>query len=70
MIKQTILFFFRNIKSNQLYYFINIAGLTIALASVLTIMAYLINEVSFNQNYKNSGNMDIPVMLTPLLRSY
>ena len=57
MIKQTILLFFRNIKSNRLYYFINIAGLTLALASVLTILAYLINEVSFNGNYKNSDSI-------------
>lgn len=53
MIKQTILLFIRNLKSNRLYYFINFAGLTIALASVLTILAYLINEVSYNRDYKN-----------------
>ena len=53
MIKQTILLFIRNLKSNRLYYFINFAGLTIALASVLTILAYLINEVSYNRDFKN-----------------
>ncbi|MEI6140289.1 MAG: FtsX-like permease family protein [Mariniphaga sp.] len=57
MIKQTILLFFRNLKSNRLYYSINIAGLTIALASVLTILVYLINETSFNRNFKNSDNI-------------
>ena len=57
MIKQTILLFFRNFKSNRLYYYINLAGLTIAMASVMTILAYLINETSFNRNYKNSNNI-------------
>lgn len=57
MIRQTIKIFFRSLKSNRLYYSINILGLIIGIASVFTILAYLINETSYNRYHKNSHDI-------------
>lgn len=57
MIRQTIKIFFRSLKSNRLYYSINIFGLIVGIASVFTILAYLINETSYNSYHKNSDEI-------------
>ncbi|MFT3700858.1 MAG: ABC transporter permease [Agriterribacter sp.] len=48
---------FRNIARNNVYSFINIAGLSIGLACAMLIMLYVKDEVSFDRFHKNVNNI-------------
>ncbi len=48
---------FRNLARNKVYSFINIAGLSIGLASAMLIMLYVKDEVSFDRFHKNVNNI-------------
>src|SRR5688572_7052392 len=48
---------FRNLARNKIYSFINIAGLSIGLASAMLIMLYVKDEVSFDRFHKNVNNI-------------
>ncbi len=48
---------FRNLSKNSSYAFINIAGLTIGIASFLMIMIYVQYHLSFDQHIENRNNL-------------
>ncbi|MEJ0101613.1 MAG: ABC transporter permease [Bacteroidota bacterium] len=48
---------FRNFSRNKVYTFINIAGLSLGLASAMLIMLYVKDEVSFDRFHKNVNNI-------------
>ena len=57
MIKNYFKIAFRNIFQNKIYSFINIAGLSVGIASCILILLYIQNEFSydkFNKNYRTS----------------
>ncbi len=56
MLKNYFKISFRNIFQNKIYSFINIAGLSVGIASCILILLYVQNEFSydkFNKNYEN-----------------
>jgi len=57
MIKNYFLLFFRNLKRQKLFTFINILGLTISMASTLLIFLYVQNELSYDRFHKNAGRI-------------
>ena len=48
---------FRNLARNKVYSFINIAGLSLGLASAMLIMLYVKDEVSFDRFHKNVNHI-------------
>lgn len=48
---------FRNLARNKVYSLINIAGLSLGLASAMLIMLYVKDEVSFDRFHKNVNNI-------------
>ena len=56
---------FRNLARNKIYSFINIAGLSLGLASAMLIMLYVKDEVSFDRFHKNVNNIYRIVSKTP-----
>ena len=48
---------FRNLARNQIYSFINIAGLSLGLACAMLIMLYVKDEVSFDRFHKDVNNI-------------
>ncbi|WP_417887728.1 ABC transporter permease [Zunongwangia sp.] len=54
MIKNYIKIAWRNLKSNKIYSFINIAGLTIGLLSCLLVATVVVNELSYDKQWDKS----------------
>ncbi len=48
---------YRNLKRHKGYSFINISGLAVGLASCIIIMAWVMDEVSYDKHYKNAENI-------------
>jgi putative ABC transport system permease protein len=65
MIKNYFKTAFRNLARNKVYSFINIAGLSIGLASAMLIMLYVKDEVSFDRFHKNVTNIYRVVSKSP-----
>lgn len=57
MLKNYIKIAWRNIKSNKLYSFINIFGLTIGLTCCLLITLYIVHETSYDSYHKNINQL-------------
>jgi putative ABC transport system permease protein len=57
MFKNYIKIAWRNIKSNKLYSFINVLGLTIGLTCCLLITLYVIHETSYDSYHKNINHL-------------
>src|SRR5882757_6088411 len=57
MIKNYLKSAFRNIKRHSFISFINIFGLTVGLTCCLLILAYIINERSFDRFNKNADDI-------------
>ena len=57
MIKNYFKTAFRNLYRNRIFSFINIAGLSIGIASAMLIMLYVKDEVSFDRFHKNVNNI-------------
>lgn len=53
MLRNYIKIAWRNIKSNKLYSFINVFGLTIGLTCCLLITLYIVHETSYDKHHKN-----------------
>jgi putative ABC transport system permease protein len=54
MIRYYFLLFFRNLKRQKLFSFINLMGLTVSIASTLLIYLYVRNEFSFDKFHEHS----------------
>jgi len=57
MIKNYILLFFRNLKRQKLFSFINLLGLTVSMASTLLIYLYVTNEFSYDRFHKHADRI-------------
>ena len=57
MLRNYIKIAWRNIKSNKLYSFINIFGLTIGLTCCLLITLYIVHETSYDRYHKNINQL-------------
>jgi putative ABC transport system permease protein len=57
MIKNYFKIALRNLASNKIYSFINIAGLSIGLACAMLIILYVKDEVSYDRFHKNVNNI-------------
>src|ERR1700712_263855 len=56
---------FRNLVRNKVYFFINIAGLSLGLACAMLIMLYVKDEVSFDRFHKNVHDIYRIVSVSP-----
>ncbi len=83
MLKNYLNTAFRFLKRNKLFAGINLLGLSLALAASFIILLYVINEISYNHNYKNreqifrvlsdsegSKSARTPYVLTSALKDY
>ncbi|HLK26934.1 MAG TPA: ABC transporter permease, partial [Puia sp.] len=57
MIKNYFKIAFRNLKKYKFISFINLSGLTIGLTCCLLILAYILNELSYDKYNKNADNI-------------
>jgi putative ABC transport system permease protein len=57
MIRNYIKIAFRNLQRNRLYSFINIAGLTIGMAACLLVATVVIDDLSYDKQWKNAANI-------------
>jgi putative ABC transport system permease protein len=57
MWKNHLLIAFRNLSRNRAFSVINILGLAIGLATCLLIMVYVLDEVSYDQQFKDVGQL-------------
>jgi putative ABC transport system permease protein len=57
MIRNYFLVTLRNLQRNSIYTFINIAGLSVGLASSMLIMLWIYDEISFDKFHKNYNNL-------------
>ena len=57
MIKNYVLLFFRNLKRQKLFSFINLLGLTVSMASTLLIYLYVKNEFSYDRFHKHADRI-------------
>src|SRR6266496_837848 len=57
MIKNYFKTALRNLLRNKIYSFINIAGLSLGLASAMLIILYVKDEVSYDRFHKNVGRI-------------
>src|SRR5687767_5915801 len=57
MIRNYFLVTLRNLKRNNVYAFINIAGLPVGLASSMLIMLWVYDELSFDKFHKNYNDL-------------
>jgi putative ABC transport system permease protein len=57
MIKNYIKIALRNLQRNRLYSFINIAGLTIGMAACLLVATVVIDDLSYDKQWKNAANI-------------
>jgi putative ABC transport system permease protein len=48
---------FRNLSANKIFSFINIFGLAVGLCTCLLIMLYIIDETSYDKNFKNADRI-------------
>src|SRR5688572_18303113 len=53
MLKYSLLLFFRNIRRQKLFSFINLLGLTVSIASTLLIYKYVQHEFSYDRFHSN-----------------
>jgi len=53
MLKNYFITAWRNLQRNKIYSFINIAGLSLGLASAMLIMLYVMDDVSYDRFHKN-----------------
>ncbi|NER13028.1 FtsX-like permease family protein [Leptobacterium flavescens] len=66
MLRHNLLLFFRNIKKNKNILFINIAGLSTALACVLLIYLWVNDELKVDSFHQNKNRLFQVMMNTPL----
>jgi putative ABC transport system permease protein len=57
MLKHYFKIAFRNLSRNKIYSFINIAGLSLGLASAMLIILYTKDELSYDRFHENSKNI-------------
>src|SRR5450631_2471201 len=57
MIKNYFKIAFRNLLKNKAFSFLNIAGLSIGMASAVLILLWIQNEVSYDRFHKNGNNI-------------
>ena len=57
MIKNYLLIAFRNLRKYKFISFINLFGLTVGLTCCLLILAYIVNELSFDRYNKQAENI-------------
>ncbi|WP_439697538.1 FtsX-like permease family protein [Mucilaginibacter sp. AW1-7] len=57
MIKNYIKIAFRNLQRNRVYSLINIAGLTIGMAACLLVATVVIDDLSYDRQWKNADNI-------------
>ena len=57
MILKNLQFTIRNFRSQKLFSFVNIAGLTIGIVAASLILIYISYELSFDRFHKNSGQI-------------
>lgn len=57
MVKNYFKIAWRNIRKNKLFFFINIAGLSIGIATCFVIMLYVYNELSYDRFNKNADDI-------------
>src|SRR5882757_5944403 len=57
MIKNYFLLFFRNLRRQKIFSFINLLGLTVSIASTLLIYLYVRNEFSYDRFHKDADRI-------------
>src|SRR5258708_20871226 len=57
MIKNYFLLFFRNLRRQRLFSFINLLGLTVSIVSTLLIYLYVRHEFSYDRFHKNADRI-------------
>lgn len=57
MLHYNLLIFFRNLKRQRLFSFINLLGLTVSIASTLLIYLYVSHELSFDRFHKHADRI-------------
>ena len=61
MIRNFIITAFRNFTKHKFFTFINIAGLSVGMASCLLILSFVFQELSYDKFHSNHENIFIPV---------